>query len=121
MARLILDSSQQPALAGLRGYQAATRQFLHEAEPFVVDLRIESDPARRRVWLTGQVLHSKRPEAEMNGVDVILISGERFIAKTMAKPSGEFDFEFGEEKRLQLFINIRGYRAIGIILPDSGT
>jgi hypothetical protein len=49
---------------------------------------------------------------------VVLLSGERLVAKTAANPSGEFEFELGDEKGLQLFINIRGQRAIGIGLPD---
>ena len=121
VARLIFDSSSQPAPAAVRSSQTSSRQFLHEAEPFVIDLRIESDPARRRIWLLGQVLDSDRPEAEMKGVDIVLLSAGRFVAKTVAKSSGEFELELGDEKSLQLFINIRGNRAIGIVLPDSET
>jgi hypothetical protein len=119
MARLIFDSSIQPAPATVRSAMAAGRQFLHEAEPYVIDLRVESEAARKRVWLIGQVLNSKEPEAGMDGVEVVLLSGERFVAKTEANSSGEFEFELGDEKGLQLFINIRGNRAIGIALPDS--
>ncbi|MBV9303720.1 MAG: hypothetical protein JOY62_05420 [Acidobacteriaceae bacterium] len=118
MARLIFDSARQPGAAPVRGSMPHTRQFLHRAEPFVIDLRVESEPARKHVWLTGQVLNSKRPGTNVEGVDVILLSEERFIAKTLANPSGEFELEFGDERGLQLFINIHGQRAIGITLPD---
>lgn len=119
MARLIFDSSFQTAPAAVRSSMLSGRQFLHEAEPFVIDLRVEAEPARRRVSLIGQVLNSKKPESRMEGVDVVLLSGERFVAKTAANSSGEFELEFGNERGLQLFINIRGHRAIGIVLPDS--
>ena len=121
MARLIFDTSLQPAPAAVRSSAAPGRQFLHEAEPYVIDLRVEAEPARKRVSLIGQVLNSKRPDISMEGVDVVLLSGERFVAKTSANSSGEFEFEFGDEKGLQLFINIRGHHAIGIVLPDSGS
>ncbi len=119
MARLVFDSSLQPAQAAVRSSMPSGRQFLHEAEPFVIDLRVEAEPARRRVSLIGQVLNSKKPETRMEGVDIVLLSGERFVAKTAANSSGEFELEFGDERGLQLFINIRGHRAIGIVLPDS--
>jgi hypothetical protein len=99
----------------------SSRQFLHEAEPFVIDLRVESEPAKKRVWLMGQILNSKRPGKKLEAVDVVLLSGERLVAKAAANPSGEFELEFGDERGLQLFINIRGQRAIGIVLPDPDT
>jgi hypothetical protein len=117
MAQLVFDSFRQSA-AAVRGSMPCTRQFLHEAEPFVIDLRVESDPAQKHTWLTGQVLNSEKPEMKIEAVDVLLVSGERLIAKTAANPSGEFEFEYHQERDCQLFINIRGQRAIGIVLPD---
>jgi hypothetical protein len=120
-ARLVFDSSRQPSPAAVRGSMPSSRQFLHEAEPFVIDLRVESEPAKKRVWLMGQVLNSEKPGKKIEAVDVVLLSGERLVAKTAANPSGEFELEFGDERGLQLFINIRGQRAIGIVLPDPET
>ena len=119
MARLVFDSSRHAAAATVRGSVPLSRQFLHKAEPFVIDVRVESEPAQNRVWLMGQVLNSKKPEMRIEGVDVVLLSGERLLAKTETNLSGEFEFELDHEKDLQLFINIRGQRAIGIVLPDS--
>jgi hypothetical protein len=121
MARLVFDSFRQPA-AAVRSSMPSSRQFLHEAEPFVIDVRVESsEPARKRVWLMGQVLNSEKPDMKIEGVDVVLLNGERLIAKTATNPSGEFEFEYHDERGLQLFINIRGERAIGIVLPDPET
>jgi hypothetical protein len=117
MAQLVFDSFRNPA-AAVRGSMPCTRQFLHEAEPFVIDLRVESEPAQKHTWLTGQVLNSEKPDMKIEAVDVLLLSGERLIAKTATNPSGEFEFEYHDERDLQLFINIRGQRAIGIALPD---
>jgi len=79
---------------------------------------VESEPAKKRVWLIGQVLNSEKPDMKMEGADVVLLSGERLVAKTTTNPSGEFEFEYPAESGLQLFINIRGRRAIGLVLPD---
>jgi hypothetical protein len=118
MARLAFDGSYD-SVAAVRSSMPCSRQFLYKAEPFVIDLRVESEPAQRRVWLVGQVLNSNKPDMKVEHVDVVLLSGERLVAKTTTNPSGEFEFQFDDGKGLQLFINIRGQRAIGIVLPDS--
>jgi len=120
MARLVFDTSHHAA-AAVRNSVPCSRQFLYKAEPFVIDLRVELEPSQSRVLLIGQVLNSRRPDMKTEDVDVLLLSGERLVAKTSTNPAGEFEFEFefDDGKGLQLFINIRGQRAIGIVLPDS--
>jgi hypothetical protein len=51
-------------------------------------------------------------------IDVVLLNGERLIKRTVATNSGEFELELGHGEDMQLFINIRGQRAIGITLPS---
>jgi hypothetical protein len=118
MARLVFDTSHHAA-AAVRSSVPCSRQFLYKAEPFVIDLRVELEPSQSRVWLMGQVLNARKPDMKTEDVDVVLLSGERLVAKTTTNPAGEFEFEFDDGKGLQLFINIRGQRAIGIVLPDS--
>ncbi len=117
-ARLVFDSFTQPQLAMVRAAMPSSRLLLHEAEPFTIDLRLESDPVRNRISLMGQVLNSRDSEQATGGIDVILLSGERLLKKTAANSAGEFDLDFGAAGNLQLFINIHGQRAIGIVLPD---
>ncbi len=117
-ARLVFDSFQEPTPAMVRASGRPSRQLVHEAEPFVIDLRLQSDPVRKRVSLIGQILNSANPENAINRVDVVLLSGEDVLMKTSANAAGEFDLEFSREGDLRLFINIRGQRAIGIVLPD---
>jgi hypothetical protein len=119
MARLAFDSSRQFAAAVRNSTPTSSRQFVYEAEPFVIDLRVESEPAQKHVWLVGQVLNSNKPDSKLEDVEVVLLTGERLVAKTATNPAGEFEFEFDDGKGLQLFVNIRGQRAIGIVLPDS--
>ena len=118
MAQVVFDSWQQPGAAVSRtGQMRFSRQVIHEAEPFVIDLRIEADPGGKRVQLTGQILNSWNPDQEIEAVDVILLSGDHLVVKTSANAKGEFDVDFEAQEELHLFINIRGQRAIGIPLP----
>lgn len=115
--RLIFDSFQNFSQASLRGSKPMTRQLVHEAEPFVIDLRLESDPARKRIFLMGQILNSENPEEVISDVEVVLLAGEKLIRRGAVNASGEFDLELGSDANQHLFINIRGQRAIGIALP----
>ncbi len=117
-ARLIFDSFKQPEPAMVRASLPSSRLLLHEAAPFTIDLRLDSDPFRKRISLMGQILNSREPEQSAGRIDVVLLSGERLIHKTSANAAGEFDLEFVPEDNLQLFVNIRGQRAIAIALPD---
>lgn len=117
-ASLVFDSFKQPSFASVRASASSSRQLLHESEPFTIDLRLESDPAHKRIYLIGQILNAKNPDEESSGIDVILLKGTDLVKRTLANASGEFDLDFGSEGDMQLFINIRGRRAIGIVLPD---
>ncbi len=118
-AQLIFDSFRQPAVATVRGATSSSRQLLHKAEPFVIDLRLERVPAQKLTHLMGQVLNSEKPEERIEGIEIFALSGERVTAKTTTSAFGEFDLELGDEEDLQLFVRIRGQKAIGIVLPRS--
>ncbi len=120
-AELVFDSLRQPAPAPVRGSTSLGRQLVHEAEPFVIDVRLETDAKRNRILLIGQILDSEHPNEPMRGVDILLLNSEDLIAKTRASSSGEFDLQCERADNLRLFINIRGQRAIGIALPDVET
>src|SRR3954466_5761350 len=116
--RVLFDSVQTPVLAGVRSSNRSSRQITVEAEPFVIDLQLESDSARRRVSLTGQVLGEASSQEAVRGADIILLSSDELVQKTKVNESGEFCLDFGAQVNLRLFINIRGERAIGIALPQ---
>lgn len=119
VARLIFDSSQTPTAAAMRGSMVSDRQFLQEAKPYLVDVRLECESARKWVHLTGQVLDSEEPDRNVADVEVFLLKGEHLAAKTKANASGEFSLEFKDEEDLQLFVDIRGKQIIEIQLPTS--
>lgn len=117
-ARLLFDSFLQPSLATVRAATQTTRQLIHESEPFTIDVRLEPDTTRKRIYLTGQVINSKNPGEIADGVDVVLLKDSEQIRKTETTASGEFDLDFSASDNLELFLNIRGQRAIAIKLPD---
>jgi hypothetical protein len=117
-AHVLFDSLREPALAGVRSSIKSSRQITVEAEPFVIDLQLESDSVRQRILLTGQVLNSQNAQTKINGADVVLLSADNFVQKTKANELGEFYLDFRRDQNLRLFINIPGERAIGIALPD---
>jgi hypothetical protein len=120
-AEPVFDSFRQPAPALTRASASAGRHLIHEAEPFIVVLRMEPDPTRPRLSLLGQVLNFQNPNEAIPGIEVILLSGEDLIAKASANAAGEFDLQCKLEFNLRLFIHIRGQGAIGIVLqvPDT--
>jgi hypothetical protein len=121
MARLVFDSWEHPsAVVARASTMQFIRQVIHEAEPFVIDLRMERESGRDLVLLTGQVVNSLNAEQEIEAVDVIVLSGEHEIAKAPANSSGEFDLAFKAEDELRLVVDIHGQRAIGIVLPGIG-
>jgi hypothetical protein len=118
---LVFDSSKRASTNPVRNLSVSSRHLLHETESFVIDLRLEEDPARKRVRLTGQILNSKEPSRQIERPYVTLLSGEALAAEAAVGPSGEFDLEFGKEEGLELFVDIRGHSAIWIALPSLGS
>ena len=86
-------SFRQPAPAPTRGSGPAGRHLIHEAEPFIVVLRMEPDPTKTRLSLLGQVLNFENPNEAIPGIEVILLSSEDLIATTSANAAGEFDLQ----------------------------
>jgi hypothetical protein len=117
-ARLTFDSFAQPIPAMVRSAAQAERQLLHQADPFTIDLRLETDASRKKKFLIGQVLNSEDPASSTSDLEVLLLSNDKLVQETRTNESGEFDIEYTAEPDLQLFINLTGRRPIGISLKD---
>lgn len=116
-ATVIFDSFVEPALAGVRSSERSSRQITVESGSFVVDLQLESDTLQRQYLLTGQILDSNNSLAKISGAEIVLLSPERVVQKTRANELGEFCLDFSYVENLRLFIDIKGERGVGIILP----
>lgn len=117
IAHLLFDSWLQPGAVAARAAVQDTRQLMYQAEPFVIDLRMESDPSRQLVLLTGQVLNSNTPEGVPEPVEVVMLRDEEVVAKTSANASGEFDITCPAGHELRLLLSIRDQRAVALVLP----
>ena len=116
-AQLIFDSFMQPAPAFVRSATSASRHLVHESRPFVIDLRLET--VGDRLFLIGQILNSESPDEIPQGIDIFLLEDEDLVAREKTNGSGEFEIQYTRERNLRLFVNIRGHRAIGIVLPED--
>jgi CheY-like chemotaxis protein len=118
-AQLVFDNVHDPLLVTTRGDFSGSQQLLQEVKPFVIDLRVDRNPARKLIHLTGQVLNSKEPNRRFSSIDVFLLRGENLALQITATASGEFDLEFKDEKDLRLFLDINGQKVIEVQLPTS--
>jgi hypothetical protein len=116
-ATIVFDSLLQPALAGVRSSERNTRQITVESGAFVVDLQVESATVQHQYLLTGQILSNNNSTHQINGAEVVLLSPERVVQKTRANELGEFCLDFSYGENLRLFIDIKGERGVGIMLP----
>jgi hypothetical protein len=120
-SRLVFDSFKQPLPSTVRASAQAGRQLVHEADPYTIDIRVDSGTARKRTYLIGQVLNSADPDASTSGMEVALLSGEDLVKETVTNPSGEFDFDYTTSNDVKILINARGARLIGIDLKGLET
>ena len=118
MAQLILDTFQQPVLAGVRSTNSATRQMLYKAGPFHIDVRLERLPGSSRLSLVGQVMDATRSRKGLDELPVILRSGEQKKAGTKTNQFGEFHLEFDSAEELHLSFELS--REMEVIIPLSG-
>ena len=126
-ARLVYDSGLQPAAVGLRGAVAA-RQFLYEADDYVIDLRLEPQRELGRISLVGQVLNRARAghngqavlmtNCAARGILVRLLKGVLPVANTATNDFGEFQLEFEASNDLSVVIGMDEEKVI--VLPLHG-
>ena len=105
---LIFDSFLVPAPAGLRASWQIGWQALYRAGECSLDLRVEPELHTSRAAIIGQVSNHELPETEMTDTPVYLRSGKVVVAQTRANRFGEFQMEYEQQKRLQLYVYLDG-------------
>ena len=118
LARLVFDSFLEPLQVGVRGTTLASRHFLHDTGNFVIDLRLEKEPAGR-VFLVGQALPKEAGGCDTAGASVVVVDkSERLLAQAIANSVGEFQVEFDDTREVMVYIAIPDESVIAIALPD---
>lgn len=119
---LIYDSFLVPAPAGLRASWQIGWQALYRAGECSLDLRVEPELHTCRAAIIGQVSNHNLPETEMTNVPVYLKSGKVVVAQTRANRFGEFQMEYEQQKRLQLYVYLEdGTKCIQVPLKKFNT
>lgn len=105
---LVFDSLLVPSPAGLRASWQIGWQALYRAGDCSLDLRVEPELHSSRAALIGQVSNHVTPESELTDLPVYLKSGNTVVAETRSNRFGEFQMEYEQQKRLQLYIYLDG-------------
>lgn len=114
--RMVFDTWQQPALAGVRSVAAVARQMVYEADGYIVDLRLDRRPHSHTAHLIGQVLDSTSTEKSLGALPVTLCTDkDALLAESKTNSLGEFHLEFTAQHDLQLSIWTHG-KPIRIVL-----
>jgi hypothetical protein len=102
IARLIFDSFNQPALAGVRSQDRMTRHSIYEAGNYCVDLRIEHQRAGGTATIVGQLADRDNPGADAAKVKVLLKRRSETVASAACNRFGEFHLDYRPSPSLRL-------------------
>jgi hypothetical protein len=116
MAQLIYDSFLAPAPVGLRSTWQVGWQALFRAGDCSLDLRIEPELRSLRAAVIGQISNHESPESRMSDIQVCLKSGRLVVAETRSNEFGEFQMEYEQQNRLQLWVYLDSDRYIQVPL-----
>ncbi|HET6930504.1 MAG TPA: hypothetical protein VFI45_09305 [Candidatus Acidoferrum sp.] len=100
--RVLFDSFLQPLLAGVRSAGTGTRQMLYRADPYQIDVQLESKPTGNRIVVTGQLLNLTNPKVIAAGTRILVSNMHGDVVHTSANQFGEFSGEVKNSGDLQL-------------------
>jgi hypothetical protein len=100
--KLVFDSFLQPAVAGARSAGAGMRQMLYRADPYQVDIQIESKPDGNRMVITGQLLDISRPDIVGREIEVSFSNKRGSVVHAVTNKFGEFRGEIENSGDLEL-------------------
>jgi hypothetical protein len=119
LIEVLFDSFMQPALAGARSAGTGMRQMLYRADPYQVDVQIESKPEANRLIITGQLLDVSRPDIIGREVQVTLSNHRGGVVHTMTNQFGEFRGEIENSGDLEVSFPSPDERPIVISLRNA--
>jgi hypothetical protein len=118
IAELVFDSISQPLAPAFRGgvetVGSGARTLLYQSGDIRVDMWVEGR-SPNRLNVTGQVLNLHVSDQMVEKARVVLLQGERSLARTLTNELGEFQLEFRMQDDMRLAIEI----ALGrnVIIP----
>ena len=119
LAELLFDSFLQPVLEGIRSSSIGTRHMLYRADPFQIDLLIESQADGRSVVVTGQLMDLRHPEVGGHDLRVTLSNLRGCVVQAATNQFGEFCQEIENSGNLELKFHGANYQPVVILLRDD--
>ena len=119
LAELLFDSFLQPVPEGARSSSIGTRQLLYRADPFQIDLLIESQAGGRSVVVTGQLLDLRRPQIAVHDLWVTLSNLRGRVVQAATNQFGEFCQEIESSGNLELKFHGANHKPVVISLRDD--
>ena len=118
IAELIFDSINQQLAPAFRGGLADTgsgaRTLLYQSGDIRVDMWVEGR-SPNRINVMGQVLNLHESDQMVTKAKVVLLEGERSLARTATNELGEFQLEFRMQDDMRLSIEVAMGR--NVIIP----
>ncbi|HWZ98216.1 MAG TPA: hypothetical protein VN025_10690 [Candidatus Dormibacteraeota bacterium] len=121
IAELVFDSFQSPAMAGARSTGMQSRQMLFSANPYQIDLNIETKPGETSLSVTGQLMDTSQPDSIGRGVLVTLSNRRGQTIQTVTNNFGEFHGEIENRGDLELTFPGKGEKPVVVSLRDALT
>lgn len=110
---LLFDSLRQSGNAGTRSSTLGLRQLLYRADPYQIDLQLETDRERNRLIVAGQLLEVSSLETASHNVQVALSNLHGNAVNTATNQFGEFRAEVENSGDLELsFLDHSGKRIV---------
>jgi hypothetical protein len=103
---LVLDSFAT-VTAGARSAAHCQRHLLYRAEPYEIDLLLESHPESNRLVVTGQLLDTSQPEIFRRGVRVTLWNFRQSFVTLRTNQWGEFWGEIEDSAELMVSLKVQ--------------
>jgi hypothetical protein len=118
IAELIFDSISQPLAPAMRGSLShggsGARTLLYQSGDIRVDMWVEGR-SPNRINVMGQVLNLHETDQMVTKAKVVLLEGERSLARTATNELGEFQLEFRMQDDMRLAIEVAMGR--NVIIP----
>lgn len=92
---------------GARSAAHCHRHVLYRAEPYELDLLLESHPESNRLVVTGELLDSSRPEIFRRGVRVTLWNFRQSFVTLRTNEWGEFWGEIDDSGELMVSFRVQ--------------
>ena len=118
LAELLFDGFW-PVPEGVRSSSIRTRHMFYRADPFQIDLLIESQADGRSVVVTGQLLDLRHPEIVGHNLQVTVSNLRGRVVQATTNQFGEFCQEIENSGNLELKFYGANHKPVVISLRDN--